>query len=146
MTSSLRIWTVGVECLLSKFADNVEMGKWLMYKRNGAAIQRDLDRLKRLAVKNFVQHKLEKCKGLHLGRKNFSLQGVLCANQLESSLAEMDLGVMVDTRLNMSQRALAAQKANSTLGCIRSSVTSWPREAILALSVVEAANRIFWTF
>jgi len=40
--------------------------------------------------------------------------------------------VLVDEKLNMTQeRALAAQKANCTLGCIPSSVASRAREGIL---------------
>jgi len=45
------------------------------------------------------------------------------ADRLEGSLAEKDLGVLVDTRLNMSQQhAPAAQKANSIQDCIRKSI------------------------
>ncbi|KAK4810813.1 hypothetical protein QYF61_008785 [Mycteria americana] len=66
-----------------------------------------------------------KCKILHLRRNNPMHRYMLGAAQLESSFAEKDLGVLVDTKLNMSQQCtLVVKKTKTNLGYMRRSVAS----------------------
>jgi len=75
-----------------------------------------------------------KCKVVHMGQGNPKRKYRLGGEWVESSPEEKDLGVLVGKKHNMTRQcALAAQKANRTLGCIPSSVASRSKEGILPL-------------
>ena len=117
------------ECTLTKSADDIKLEGVADAPEGFAAIQRNLNRLVKWTDRNLMKLNNGKCKVLPLERNNPIHQYMLRTNQLESSFAEKDLGVLMDIKLHVIQQCNsaecpAAMKASYLLGCIRNCIAS----------------------
>ena len=107
----------GAECTVSNFANDTKLGGTVDSLKGQENLQRNLDRLEHWAMFSGMKFNKTKCQILHLGWSN--VRGVATEQPCRKGS-----GVLIDSRLNMSQQcARAAKTANCILGCIKHSIT-----------------------
>ena len=120
----------GIECTISKLAGYIKLGGSVNLPGSRKALQRDLDRPDCWAESNGMKFNKTKCWVLHFAATTPGLE----QSGWKTVWEKKDLGVLVDSQLNMSQQcAQLAKEANGVLACIRNSVVTRSREAIIPL-------------
>ncbi|KAJ7421939.1 hypothetical protein BTVI_16125 [Pitangus sulphuratus] len=95
---------MGLEGILSKFAEETKVGGAVNSVKGREALQRDLDKLEDWTFTNHRKFNKGKCQILYLGWGNPGYKYRLGNEMLKSSARERDLKVLVNNKLNMSQQ------------------------------------------
>ncbi|GAB0175723.1 cAMP-dependent protein kinase inhibitor alpha [Grus japonensis] len=135
----------GIECTLSKFADDTKPCGMVDMLEGRDTIQRDLDRLEMWACVNLMKFNKAKCKVLHMGQGNPKHNYRMGGEWIESSPEEKDWGVggrEAQNKLAMCARSPESQpyaglhqKKHESWGC------SAPGRSYSSLPVPKGAYR-----
>ena len=114
----------GVTWKILKFADDTKLftkTKPIGDKHN---LQYDIDKLVKWSQKWQMLFDLGKCKCLHIGPGNTSMNYEMGGTILSITVKEKDLGVKMNANMKVSEQCrIAASKGNQVLGMIRRNIT-----------------------
>ena len=116
------------------FADDAKVYRRIKNAQDKTVLQEDLNKLHSWSKKWLLMFNQEKCRIMHIGKKNPQHSYTLGGSSLQESRKEKDLGVLVTSSMKVAdQVAAAATAANSMLGRIRRTFTCLDQQTLPAL-------------
>ena len=124
----------GVTGNILKFADDTKLftkTKEIVDKEN---LQDDIDQLVKWSEKLQMLFNFGKCKCLHIGPGNTSMNYEMGGTILSTTVKEKDLGVTMNANMKASEQCrIAASKGNQVLGMIHRNITYKDKSLIVPL-------------
>ena len=128
--------------LLSLFADDSKMFSRIISEKNrkgtyvngNEILQRDLDTVREWAIKWKMEFNVDKCKIMHLGRRNPKHTYNMGGSNLAVTTEERDLGVLIDDQLDFDKHIRGiVNRANRMLGMIKIGFACLDKEMFMNL-------------
>lgn len=125
---------VGLNNLVSKFADDTKIGNAILTEEERINMQLDLNKITEWSEKWKMPFNVDKCQVLHVGSKNKKFKYEMKGKELRSTSQVKDLGVIITESLKPSiQCTTSANKANRALGFIKINFTYKSKDIIIPL-------------
>ena len=127
---------VGLNNLISKFADDTKIGNSIITDHDRISLQEDLNKISEWSQRWEMPFNVNKCHILQIGTRNHKFNYEMNGVKLESVQCIKDLGVSIASSLKFSQQCKdAAGKANRMLGFINRNFSFKNKDVILPLYI-----------
>ena len=108
-----------------KFADDTKLYGKVNNEENRKQLQKDLDRLVDWTREWQMEFNIDKCKVMHIGKRNTNFTYEMEGKMLQTTKIERDLGIQVSADLKNSQQCRQAYgKASQMLAMVARTITS----------------------
>uniref|UniRef100_A0A8C5M1E9 Reverse transcriptase domain-containing protein n=1 Tax=Leptobrachium leishanense TaxID=445787 RepID=A0A8C5M1E9_9ANUR len=122
----------GINGKVCLFADDTKICNRVDVPGGISQMTNDLGKLKKWSELWQLSFNVDKCKIMHLGRKNPRAEYRICDTVLTSTSEERDLGVIISEDLRVSSQCnRAAGNASRMLGCVGRGISSRKREVLM---------------
>ena len=125
---------IGIMSRLLKFADDTKMYGRVGTNKDTDTLRNDLETLNAWSEKWQMGFNVDKCKVMHLGKKNEQSEYQINGKKLAEITEEKDLGVIISNDLKVGKQCdKAVNKGNQILGLIKRTIISRKKKIILNL-------------